>query len=168
MKVSLRTFEENDLLSLQTWAEEIGAQRFMSRILPHQLNQNPLSQESLLAWYVIQKDDQGIGVVWLEKAADTAEAAVLGILIGNNNLLGQGIGEQAINLAIDKSHARLNFKSVQVNVRESNTRAISCYRKCGFVEIFRGTKLVDGTTIIPFLTMELKYNQPSNRKPRIS
>jgi len=63
MKVSLRPFEENDLHSLQTWAEEIEAQRFMSRILPHQLDQNPYSQESLLAWYVIQRDDQGVGVV---------------------------------------------------------------------------------------------------------
>ena len=166
--MSLRPFEENDLLYLQTWAEEIEAQRFMSRILPHQLGQNPHSQESLLAWHVIQKDDQGIGVIWLEKAADNAEVATLGILIGKNDLLGQGIGEQAINLAIDKSHVELNFKSVQVNVRESNTRAISCYRKCGFMEIFRGTKLVDGNTIIPFLTMELKHNQPSNRKPRTS
>lgn len=168
MKASLRPFEENDLPSLQTWAEEIEAQRFMSRILPRQPDRNPNSQESLLSWYVILRDNQGVGVVWLEKAADNDEVAVLGILIGYNDLLGHGIGEQAINLAIDKSHTRLNFKSVQVNVRESNTRAISCYRKCGFVDIFRGTKLVDRTTAIPFVTMELKHNQSSNRKPRTS
>ena len=63
----------------------------MSRILPHQLDQNPYSQESLLAWYVILRNDPGVGVVWLEKAADNDEAAVLGILVGKNDLLGQGI-----------------------------------------------------------------------------
>ncbi len=159
MKVSLRPFEENDLLSLQTWAEEIEAHRFMSRILPHQPDQNPYSQESLLAWYVIGVDDQDVGVVWLEKAAINDEVAMLGILFGKYDLLGQGLGEQAINLAIDKSRDEINFRSVHINVRESNTRAIRCYRKCGFMEIFRGTKLVDGDTAIPFITMELRQNQ---------
>jgi len=82
MKVSLRPFEENDLLTLQSWAEEIESQRFMSRILPHHPEQNPYLQESLLAWYVILRDSQSVGVVWLEKAADNDEVVVLGILIG--------------------------------------------------------------------------------------
>ena len=74
-------------------------------------------------------------------------------------MLGKGIGEQAINLAIEKSCDELNFISIYVNVRESNTRAIRCYRKCGFVEILRDTKLVvDGTIVIPFITMELGLN----------
>jgi len=165
MKVSLRPFEENDLISLQVWVEEIESQRFMSRILPRRPVQNLHSQETLLAWYVIQKGDQSVGVVWLEKEAVDDETVTLGILIGNNDFLGQGIGEKAINLAIDKSRDELNFKSVRINVRESNTRAISCYRKCGFMKVFRGAKFVEGTTCIPFVTMELKHNQPSNRKP---
>ena len=164
MKVSLRPFEENDLLSLQMWAEEIEAQRFMSRILPHKSDQYLNSQESLLAWYVIRVDDQNVGVVWLEKAAKNDEIATLGILIGKNNLLGQGIGEQAINLAIEKSWDEIYFRSVHVYVRESNTRAIRCYRKCGFMEIFRGTKLVDGTIEIPFIKMELRLNLSSIHK----
>ena len=157
MNVSLRPFEDNDLLSLQMWAEAIEAQRFMSRILPHQPYQNPYSQESLLAWYVIQIDDQSVGVVWLEKAAVKDEVALFGILIGKNDLLGQGIGEQAIKLSIDNSHDELNFKSFHINVRVSNTRAINCYRNCGFKEIFQGTRLVEGATSIPFVTMELIF-----------
>ena len=158
MKASIRPFEENDLPILQMWAEEIEAYRFMSRILPHKSDQFLNSQESLLAWYVIRVDDQDVGVVWLEKAAIDDEIAVLGILIGNKNLFGKGIGEQAINLAIEKSREEISFKSVHVNVRESNTRAIRCYSKCGFVAIFRGAKLVDGVITIPFITMKLRPN----------
>jgi len=158
MKVSLRSFEENDLLSLQMWAEEIEADRFMSRILPHKSNQYLTSPKSLLAWYVIRVGDQDVGVVWLEKVDIDDEIATLGILVGKSDLQGQGIGEQAINLAIEKSSDEISFKSVHANVRESNTRAICCYRKCGFVEIFRGAKPVDGAVTIPFITMELRLN----------
>jgi RimJ/RimL family protein N-acetyltransferase len=135
MKISLRPFEEADLTSLQTWAEEIKAQRFMSRILPHKSDQYLNSQGSLLAWYIIRIDGQNIGTVWLEKAAVNDEIATLGILIGKIDFLGQGIGELAIYLAIEKSRDEINFRSVHANVRESNIRAILCYRKCGFVEI---------------------------------
>jgi RimJ/RimL family protein N-acetyltransferase len=164
MKVSLRPFEENDLISLRMWADEIEAQRFMSRVLPHKSDRYLYSQESLLAWYVIRVDDQNVGVVWLEKAAINDEIATLGILIGKNDLLGQGIGEKAINLAIKKSRDEMSFRSIHANVRESNTRAIRCYRKCGFVEILRGTKLVDGSIVIPFITMKLRLNQSSIHK----
>ena len=94
--------------------------------------------------------------------------AALGILIRKNHFLGKGIEEQGINLTIDKSHDELYFKSVQINVRESNTRAIGCYRKCGFVEFFRCTKLVNRTTVIPFATMELRHNQSSDHKLQAS
>ena len=83
-------------------------------------------------------------------------------------LLGQGIGEQAINLAIEKASDELNFQSVRINVRESNIRAIHCYKKCGFVEILHGTKIVDGTTVIPFVTMELRHNQSPDRNAQSS
>ena len=159
MKISLHPFEENDLLPLQTWAEEIEVQRFMSRILPHKSDQYLNSQGSLLAWYIIRVDGQNVGTVWLEKAAVNDEIATLGILIGKIDLLGQGIGELAIYLAIEKSRDEISFKSVHANVRESNIRAIHCYRKCGFVEILRGTKLIDGAIVIPFITMELRLNQ---------
>lgn len=159
MKISLHPFEENDLLSLKIWAEEIEAQRFMSRILPHKSDQFLNSQESLLAWYVIRVGDQDVGVVWLEKEAINDEIAVLGILIGKNDLLGQGIGGKAINFAIQKSCDEIRFKTVHVNVRESNTRAICCYKKCGFVEILHDTKLVEGAIVMLFITMELKLNQ---------
>ena len=156
MKVSIRSFEENDLTSLQMWAEEIEAKRYMSRILPHKSDQYLNSQKSLLAWFVIQVDHEDVGTVWLEKAAIDDEIAILGILIGKNNLLGQGVGEQAIKLAIEKSRDEIYFRSVYANVRMSNIRAINCYKKCGFMEILRGAKLSDGATLIPFIKLELK------------
>ena len=156
MKVSIRSFEENDLFSLQMWADEIEAHKYMSRVLPHKSDQYFNSQKSLLAWYVIRGDHKDVGTIWLEKADIDDEIATLGILIGKNNFLGQGFGEQAINIAIEKSFDLISFKSVRANVRVTNTRAIHCYRKCGFLKIFQGIKIVDWTTAIPFMTLELK------------
>ena len=118
------------------WAEEIEAQKYISRTLPQRSDQYFYSKESLLAWYVIRADNQNVGAVWLEKTAIDDEISVLGILIGKNDLLGQGIGEQAINLSVEKSRDEISFRSVHIYVRESNIRAIRCYRKCGFLEIF--------------------------------
>jgi len=156
MKVSIRSFEENDLFSLQIWADEIEAHKYMSRVLPHKSDQYFNSQKSLLAWYVIQVDNKDVGTVWLEKADIDDEITILGILIGKNNFLGQGIGEQAINIAIEKSFDVISFKSVRANVRVSNKRAIHCYRNCGFLKISQGIKVVDGIATIPFMTLELK------------
>jgi len=159
MNVSLSPFEENDLLSLQMRAEEIKTQRYISRILPNKSNQYLNSQKSLLAWYVTQKGDQNVGVDWLEKEAIDDEIVVLGILIGKKDFLGQGIGEKAIKLAIRKSYDEISYKSVCVNVRALNKRTIRCYRKCGFVEVSRGNKIVDGIFVIPFITTELRLKQ---------
>ena len=128
----------------------------MSRILPHKSGQYLNSQKALLAWYVIQVDHKDVRTVWLEKAAIDDEIATLGILIGKNNLLGQGIGEQAINNTIEKSRDEISFSSVHANMRMLNIRAIHCYKKCGFVKIFQGVKLVEGVIAIPFVTLELK------------
>ena len=156
MMVSLRSFKKNDLLSLQMWADEIDAHKYMSRVLPHKSDQYFNPQKSLLAWYVIQIDHKDVGTVWLEKADMDDEIAILGILIGKNNFLGKGIGEQAINIAIEKSCDVISFKSVRANVRVSNTRAIHCYMNCGFLKISQGLKVVDGIAAIPFMTLELK------------
>ena len=155
MKVSLHPFERQNIDELQSWANDIEAHRFMSRFLPHGANRYPRSQDTL-AWYVIQVDDRDVGAVWLEKEEAEDDVAVLGILIGKKDLLGRGIGEHAINLAIEQSRELLRCSSIQLNVREANRRAQRCFRKCGFREIGRGVKHGGGSNAIPFLTMELK------------
>lgn len=156
MKISLRHFESNDLKSLNNWSEDIDAQQYMTRLLPNKFDGACFSQRGLLSWYMIVVNEQDVGTIWLEKDSCGEKVATLGIMIGKKEMLGQGIGEEAITLAIENSHSDLSFRAVRLNVRVSNNRAISCYKKCGFTVIRRGVKLLEGGNGIPFFTMELK------------
>ena len=63
-----------------------------------------------------------------------AGAAVLGIFIYDEIYRGQGIGEKAINELAAKCAVAMKLKFIELNVRSSNSRAIKCYKKCGFIE----------------------------------
>ena len=59
--------------------------------------------------------------------------AALAIGIEDPTWLGRGLGTEALRLALGFGFAR-GLHRVSVRVLASNTRAIACYRKCGFVD----------------------------------
>lgn len=123
MQVSLRQFLDCDRPLLVRWIEEVQASQYMSRFGPNR---------PIFAWYVIQADGEPVGTVWLEKELPEDTEAILGILIGRDDLLGRGIGGAAVELAIETAQPDLHYSSVRLNVRKGNARAIACYRRCGF------------------------------------
>jgi RimJ/RimL family protein N-acetyltransferase len=60
--------------------------------------------------------------------------AEMGIVIGNNNLLGKGLETEAIKLLQGFVFGSLNLNRLQLSLRDYNERAYKCYIKCGFVE----------------------------------
>ncbi len=56
----------------------------------------------------------------------------LGIVIGREEMLGQGLGGEAIDLALGFAFDFLNMHKVNLTVFEYNERAHRCYLKCGF------------------------------------
>ena len=93
-----------------------------------------LIAEKLLVWYYIEVDNKLIGSIWLEKALTETNSAVLGIFICDDTYRGLGIGEKSIKVIIAKCATAMNLKTIELNVRLGNSRAISCYNKCGFIE----------------------------------
>jgi RimJ/RimL family protein N-acetyltransferase len=59
--------------------------------------------------------------------------AALAIGIEEPTRLGQGLGTEALRLALGFGFAR-GLHRVSVRVLASNSRAVACYRKCGFVD----------------------------------
>src|SRR5258707_14988013 len=88
MDLYLRPSTEADLAQIYGWAETIRAERFMSRYVP--------DSRRIVLWEIIVVDGVDVGTVWLESKPDETEVIVLGILIGEPNLFGGGIGERAI------------------------------------------------------------------------
>ncbi|WP_437406761.1 GNAT family N-acetyltransferase [Sinorhizobium meliloti] len=61
------------------------------------------------------------------------ERAALAIGIDDPAYLGRGFGTEAIRLALMHAFST-GLHRISLRVLASNTRAIACYRKCGFVE----------------------------------
>ena len=161
MKIELREFQTSDLEQLDQWAKAIDSTQYMSRYRPRDLSWQGHQPEQGLFWFVIVVAGHDGGTVWLEPGGNPHEA-VLGILIGQESLLGHGIGETAIMLALEKAAEAHRYRRVTLNVRAANLRAIACYQKCGFLPVASGIKRTDSGDEIAYITMQryLKEEKP--------
>jgi RimJ/RimL family protein N-acetyltransferase len=153
MNVELREFQEPDILRLDEWARRIRSENYMSRYRPMNRTVAAHNPEQGLLWFVIQVSGNDIGTVWLERGSQPDEA-ILGIFLGEESLLGFGIGEKAINMTIEKAQELNLFRKVVLNVRENNTRAIACYKKCGFIPVASGVKRTTNGDEVHYVTMQ--------------
>ncbi|MHB8156187.1 MAG: GNAT family N-acetyltransferase [Desulfocucumaceae bacterium] len=81
---------------------------------------------------LISYGSKKIGAVWVEKITQRTATGELGLLIGEPHLWGLGIGGRAINAMIDTAKNDLGLKFLWASVRESNQRAVNCYKRGGF------------------------------------
>ena len=105
-------------------------------------------------WYVIVFDAEEVGTIWLEKHAEDDDVVNLGIMLGSRENFEKGIGRAAIHLAITQARKQLSFRSVELNVRKANYRAIACYRSCGFGLVREGIKIDGDGNEMPYFTMK--------------
>ena len=91
------------------------------------------------AGWAITVEERFIGEIFLHSLADHDRRARLAVGIFAPDLLGRGLGREAIGLVLDHAFADvgkggLGLNRVDLRVIGFNTRAIRCYRACGFVE----------------------------------
>lgn len=146
-KVKLREFRREDAAVIREWvnneninrylgfwiapqsAEE--TQAFVERQLTHQ---NPPSEVQLA---MALKDDpelRYIGGIGLHAIDYRNRNCELGIVIGREDLLGRGLGADAILTLLDYAFGFLNLHRVGLTHWDHNERGHRCYLKCGFRE----------------------------------
>ena len=125
-----------------------------------------LIEDDAHAWVI----DAGryIGQVRFHSIDHGDRRAALAVGIDDPRRLGQGLGTEAVRLAL--SHGfRSGLHRVTVRVVAYNARAIACYLKCGFVEEGREREaaLVDGVrhddVIMGLLAREFVSDAPGSR-----
>lgn len=67
------------------------------------------------------------GIEWIDRRAE------FGILIGEPDMWGKGLGLQATRLALAYAFDTLNLNRVELRVLQGNDRAHRCYEKAGFL-----------------------------------
>lgn len=89
------------------------------------------------AFAVTAADGRLIGDLQLQDINWHRREAELRICLGDKGLWGQGLGVEAVTLALQVAFRRLRLRQVYLRVYASNRRAIRCYEKCGFRAVGR-------------------------------
>jgi RimJ/RimL family protein N-acetyltransferase len=97
------------------------------------------------AW-IVEHEDRLLGEVRLDNLNDHDARARLSTGLLDAAKLGQGLGRRVVRLLLGHAFVQLKLHRVDLRVLPYNTRAIRCYRSCGFVEEGREREsaLVDG------------------------
>ena len=84
-------------------------------------------------WVIADEDDVFVGMVRLAPIDTANRSARLGIGILDPARLGQGLGSEAIRLALAYGFDHLDLHRVSLTVLADNARAVAAYTRCGFV-----------------------------------
>ncbi|NWL89013.1 MULTISPECIES: GNAT family N-acetyltransferase [unclassified Paenibacillus] len=144
-RIVLREYRKEDLPSIRNWVNDPDITDTLSTVFT--FPQSEYDSESFLNMMMEGKSNSMRGFVIADKAAldyigqiDLIRidwqnrSASLGIVIGRKDLLGQGIGREAIHLLKQFVFQSLNLNRLELEVYDYNERAYRCYRSCGFQE----------------------------------
>lgn len=77
-------------------------------------------------------EDKKIGSVYFRDISLEHKKAEYGIFLGEKEYIGQGIGTQVANLAIEYGFETMKFHKINLRVFANNAGAIGSYKKAGF------------------------------------
>ena len=87
-------------------------------------------QKDYVQIYVYEEDNNILGFLHTEYHFEITDIVNIAVDVNNQN---KGIGYELVNYLINNTQS----EKIMLEVRESNTNAITLYTKCGFKEIHR-------------------------------
>lgn len=147
--VNMRQIKKSDLNYIKEWINDLEVQYYSQE-------QYPMFYNWLLIKHIygdglkgrknifIMEDKSGnvIGELWLYPIDFVRRITELVIIIGKKDLRGKGYGKDAINTIKRYCFDRLKLEAIYLKVFSFNSRAINCYKACGFNVIGKGSKEV--------------------------
>ncbi|HHY99354.1 MAG TPA: GNAT family N-acetyltransferase [Firmicutes bacterium] len=146
-KIVLREFRRDDIEPIQRWVNNENIIKYLAfplfpqtleettEFVERQLHKKGAPNEGIFV--IALKDDpksEYIGSIGLHRIDYRNRHCELGIVIGREDLLGKGIGREAIQMVLGFAFNFLNMHKVNLRVYEYNERARHCYAACGFKE----------------------------------
>jgi len=154
-RITLGAFVPDDYGAMYCWANDVVAARFDHAFRPINLRDVIASCEigndasRVILAMRRRTDTKIIGYVNIHNISAVHRSADLGIRIGDEKHRGQGLGKEALGLALDYCWNHLNLERVSLNVFRHNARAIAAYSACGFKKegILKRFLFVDGAWV---------------------
>ncbi len=148
--VSLRGLELADVQELMKHWNKKEVKKFLLTISPHSLEEEVewikstwerrKKGESYIFAIELLSEQLHIGNIELRIADQISRRGEVGIVIFNSDFCSKGHGTEALRLLLDYGFKALNLNSIELQVFETNLRAIRCYNKVGFKEVGRRRK----------------------------
>ena len=135
--IKLREYRQDDVPWIRLWVNDPAITSNLSDIFLYPHTQR--STEEFVASMMENKPDaqgfvicdhgseQYIGNVNLDAIDWKNRVASVGIVLGNAEYFGRGIGTEAMRLLIGFSFGELNLNRLELEVYDFNARAIRCY-----------------------------------------
>lgn len=152
-RVTIGPLVPEDFRPLFCWINDVAAARldFAYRpvdLMTHQQWWDGLGKDPTRIVFAIRRtsDPALVGYVQINAINSVHRSAELGIRIGAEGNRGQGLGKEALGLALDFCWNHLNLNRVQLVVFKHNARAVAAYRAAGFRKegLLRKAAFIDG------------------------
>ncbi len=171
-KVTLGPFVPDDYPAMYCWANDIAAARLDGAFRPVNLTDvvrqcETSGKDPNRVMFAIRRctDIKIVGYLHIQNISAVHRSADFGIRIGEERHRGQGLGKEAIQLALDYCWQHLNLKRVGLIVFRKNERALKAYSAAGFVKegLLRKLFFIDGEWVDVVLMAAFR---PSRRKAK--
>lgn len=129
-KIYLRLLDKKDIGILYKICSEDDVKRY-NTIPSYNLNENKSSLRKALS--IINEKNIVVGFITYRLVDHLNKTYFIGITIGSR-YWGRKYGQDSIRTLLKYLFQELNAMRIELEVINSNLRAINCYKKCGFVE----------------------------------
>ena len=142
-KVYLRLLERKDLAIIYRLCNEEKVKKYNS--IPENVELDDKSIRLRKALSIINEKNVLVGFITYKQSNYSSNVYSIGITIGSR-YWNRGYGQDSIKTLNKYLFEELKAIKVELEVIVSNTRAIRCYKKCGFFEekIIKNKCYVDG------------------------
>ena len=138
-RLDLRPISMADAEIFVRWFNDPDVSQYLGRDVPITLEEEKKWIESRagdvanqILVMVHRAERRSIGTVGLHGMSGQNRKAVFGIQIGEKEFWNQGLGREATELTLEIAFDRLNLNRVELEVYETNPRAIRVYERAGF------------------------------------
>lgn len=138
-KIYLRLLEKKDVGILKNICDDEKVNKYSTM----SNDSNNINLRKALA--IINEKEVLVGFITYKESYYCKDIYSIGITIGSR-YWNRGYGQDSIKLLLNYLFTDLNAIRIELEVISTNTRAIACYKKCGFLqeEIKKDNYYIDG------------------------
>jgi len=174
-RVRLTALDESDARTIARWYEDAEYLRLQdtNAAIPRtaadissEITTESKAADTIVLAIRLVDGDELVGTVGFYEIEWSNQVAWLGLGIGDRSHWGQGIGSEAMQLALGYAFCELNLYRVQLTVIDYNARAIALYEKLGLKRegVFRKFGRRDGKRYDMFLYGLLRPEWESHQR----